>query len=225
MTTTTTDRTSRIGDFGIKAPVVVATTAAITLSGLQTIDGVVLTAGQRVLVKSGAATRRYMGTFYTTAATTTEDSAANRYLWNYYHRVRRTMNRIDATPSWPYSAGAIRQANGSTSNQLNFVIGVAEDSVSASLAVATANTSTAATPSAYIGLDSITASVSGLRIEFTTIQVATSAVQQQASYSAVIAAGRHYLSWLEANPGAVGTNTWYGTTSLVASGIFGEVMA
>lgn len=54
MTTTTTDRTSRIGDFGIKAPVAAATTAAITLSGLQTIDGVALTAGLRVLVKNQA---------------------------------------------------------------------------------------------------------------------------------------------------------------------------
>ena len=42
-----------------------------------------------VLVKSGAATRRYMGTFYTTGTTTTEDSEANRYLINYYHPVNK----------------------------------------------------------------------------------------------------------------------------------------
>lgn len=39
------------GDTAIKAPVRVATTAAITLSGEQTIDGVAVVAGDRVLVK------------------------------------------------------------------------------------------------------------------------------------------------------------------------------
>lgn len=40
------------GSVGIKAPCVVATTAAITLSGLQTIDGVTVASGDRVLVKN-----------------------------------------------------------------------------------------------------------------------------------------------------------------------------
>ena len=51
--TTATDR--RIGTDsarGIKAPCLVATTANITLSGLQTIDGVLLVLGNRVLVRS-----------------------------------------------------------------------------------------------------------------------------------------------------------------------------
>jgi hypothetical protein len=39
-------------DLAIKAPVRVATTANITLSGLQTIDGIALVAGDRVLVKN-----------------------------------------------------------------------------------------------------------------------------------------------------------------------------
>lgn len=46
--------TSRLGTspaFGIKKPVVAATTANITLSGEQTIDGVAVVAGNRVLVK------------------------------------------------------------------------------------------------------------------------------------------------------------------------------
>ena len=40
-----------VGTLGVKAPVRAATTANITLSGLQTIDGVVLAADDRVLVK------------------------------------------------------------------------------------------------------------------------------------------------------------------------------
>lgn len=42
-----------------------------------------------ILVKSGATTRRYLGTFRTTATTTTEDSAANRFLFNVNSQVPR----------------------------------------------------------------------------------------------------------------------------------------
>lgn len=52
MTTTTTFRRQSVNaGLGIKAPVRVATTANITLSGLQTIDGVTVVADERVLVK------------------------------------------------------------------------------------------------------------------------------------------------------------------------------
>src|SRR3989304_2168626 len=52
---TQTDRTlGLLGNVGIKVPVRVATTAAITLSGLQTIDGITLVADDRVLVKTQA---------------------------------------------------------------------------------------------------------------------------------------------------------------------------
>lgn len=52
---TTTDRIAGLnGSVGFKAPCRVATTAAITLSGEQTIDGVAIVAGDRVLVKDQA---------------------------------------------------------------------------------------------------------------------------------------------------------------------------
>ena len=41
-----------------------------------------------VYVKSGATTRRYLGSFRTTGVSgQTEDSVANRFVWNYYNRV------------------------------------------------------------------------------------------------------------------------------------------
>jgi len=52
MATVITDQTSGVDtDKSFKVPVDAATTANITLSGLQTVDGIVLTADQRVLVK------------------------------------------------------------------------------------------------------------------------------------------------------------------------------
>lgn len=53
MTSPSTDRRyGLLGMLSIKAPCRVATTTSITLSGLQTIDGVTVAAGDRVLVKS-----------------------------------------------------------------------------------------------------------------------------------------------------------------------------
>jgi hypothetical protein len=108
-----------------------------------------------VLVKSGTATRRYLGTFYTTSTTETEDSKANRYLWNYYNRSNRSMRRVDAG-TWTYTTLTYRQANNSTANQLNMVIGVSEDSVRASVVQAARNDTGIVSTYTALGLDSTT---------------------------------------------------------------------
>lgn len=54
MTSTYEDRTLLAADVAIKAPCRAATTVAITLSGLQTVDGIALAANDRVLVKNQA---------------------------------------------------------------------------------------------------------------------------------------------------------------------------
>jgi hypothetical protein len=75
--------------------------------------------------KSGDLTRRYLGSFRTTAvAGQTEDSLTKRYLWNYYNRLRRQLKRFETASTWTYSIATIRQANGNTSNQVDMVIGV-----------------------------------------------------------------------------------------------------
>lgn len=79
MTSTYEDRTLLATDVAIKAPCRVATTANITLSGLQTIDGVVLVANDRVLVKnqtSGVDNGIYLAS--TGAWTRTSDFNGNR---------------------------------------------------------------------------------------------------------------------------------------------------
>lgn len=79
MTSTYEDRTLLATDVAIKAPCRAATTAAITLSGLQTIDGIVLVANDRVLVKnqaSGSANGIYLAS--TGAWTRTSDFDGNR---------------------------------------------------------------------------------------------------------------------------------------------------
>ncbi len=79
-----------------------------------------------ILVKSGDATRLFLGTFRTTGTTTTEDSAAKRLLWNYYNRLHRTLLKSESTNSWTYNSTTWRSFNNSTANRVEVVIGVAE---------------------------------------------------------------------------------------------------
>lgn len=79
MTSTYEDRTLLAVDVAIKAPCRAATTAAITLGGLQTIDGIALAANDRVLVKnqtSGVNNGIYLAS--TGAWTRTTDFDGNR---------------------------------------------------------------------------------------------------------------------------------------------------
>lgn len=184
-----------------------------------------------VLVKSGDPTRRYVGSFYCTTAGNgqTEDSAANRYIWNYYNRLPRIMRVLEGTNSWTYSTATIRQANGATTNQLNFCVGVSEDPVSAT--VSALSTSTLAdTPNVWagIGLDSTTAAASGTLKRGAAISTlgGTGNRNHDAEYAGFPGVGKHYLSWLEQGSGAVSTDTWYGDNggTLIQTGIYGVIL-
>jgi len=78
-----------------------------------------------VHVKSGAPTRRYLGTIRTTSTTTTEDSLLKRFVWNNDNRIVASMYFTDAT-SHSYD-GVYRQWNNSAASQVAFVAGLAED--------------------------------------------------------------------------------------------------
>lgn len=176
-----------------------------------------------VYVKSGAPTRRYLGSFRTTAVSgQTEDSTAKRYVWNYYNRRARSMSRAESTASWTYTTATNRQANNNAANQLDFVIGVAEEAVRADLTTAALNTSGGLPLMSAIGLDSTT-TVSG-SCRFSGVDtIANTTVNMKASFTSIVDAGRHTLVWLERSF-ASGTTTWYGAnTNQTASGMTGEV--
>lgn len=172
-----------------------------------------LTTQDGVLVKSGDATRRYLGTGRTTGVSgQTEDSLTKRFLWNCYGRRRRPMRRIETTATWTYTTATWRQANASTANQLEFVIGWAEDSVYAQVQVMASNGST---PSCAVGLglDSTSALATGC---VNSLGLAGGAPNLTAWLDTVPAVGRHYIAWIEiSNTG--GTTTWYGTNGTAAN--------
>jgi hypothetical protein len=164
-----------------------------------------------VYTKSSDTTKRYVGTYRTTAVVgQTEDSAAKRFVWNYYNRVPRSLRVTEAADSWTYTTAVFRQVNANTANQVAVVVGVAEATVSVQ-AVHIATNSASANVVTGIGEDSTTTAASGL-------------LMQQSQASAVLATpyatlvrfpaiGYHFYAWLEYS-GAAGTTTWYGDNAV-----------
>ena len=171
-----------------------------------------------VLSQTGNLTRRYLGTFYTTSTTQTEDSMAKRFLWNYYNRVGRPMRITDLTNSWAYTSATLRQANNSTANQLDMVIGVSEDIVSA-IARHTFDADAASTVSMGIGLDSTTARATGNYWGDYNTSTSSYIKFMYSTYDGFPGIGRHYLTWLES--GGTGGDFYGDIQSL--NGISGEV--
>jgi hypothetical protein len=84
-----------------------------------------------VLVRSGATTRRYLGTIRTVAAGQCEDSKSKRYVWNYCNRILRSMEYVQGS-NHTYGGTTWRSWNGDPLGHLQFIVGIPEDSVSAS---------------------------------------------------------------------------------------------
>jgi hypothetical protein len=167
-----------------------------------------LTTQDGAYVKSGATTRRYLGTFRTTSTTTTEDSGGGtttqvggkRFLWNLFNRVPRYMAVIDTTNTWTYTTASWRQANGASGNKVEYVCGLAEDPVTV-LVLQSMNYATGSYSAEGVGVDSATAR-SGLAM--VGYQAGTTAVDcaLTATYQGIPGLGYHYLAWIENGMGS-----------------------
>ena len=177
-----------------------------------------------VYVKSGATTRRYLGTFRTTATIgQTEDSLEKRYLWNVNQRKPRAVRRIEATNSWTYASASYQSANASTANRIGVVVGLAEDAIEVSVHahVIQSNTQIGAVG---IGLDS-TSTNSAIVSGVSSGPVGGQRHQISARYVGVPGLGFHYLQWLEY--AVAGTVTFEGDNGVTyeQSGMTGMVYA
>lgn len=83
-----------------------------------------------VYVKNSATTRRYLGTIRTTSATQTQDTEAQRFIWNYYNRVRRPIVLAIGTNNWAYNTGTWRGSNADNTQRVEYVIGENEVPIS-----------------------------------------------------------------------------------------------
>ena len=176
--------------------------------------------GDTVSVAARQAT--HLGSFRCTANGQTEDSLTKRFLFNAYNRRRRAMRRLESTTSWTYSTASYQQANAAAANQLDFLIGLSEEAVTARLRATCENgTGGAILAQVALGLDSVSAAAAGATVAGFSLATATRRYQLGAEYSGYPGLGRHYLAWLE-KVTATGTTTWYGASE---NGLQGEVHA
>lgn len=184
-----------------------------------------LTTQNNIYVKTGDTTRRYIGSFRTTSVSgQTEDSVAKRYVWSYYHRVGRVLRVTETTDNWSYSTNTYRQARLTATNQLDFVIGVAEIEVDAAIVVSASSNNVTSQMWVAIGEDSTTTAdtncLTGSGIGF---NIGIPTAIQRAELRKSPAVGRHTWVWLEkANTGTI---TWYGDNAAdgTLSGIHGRI--
>ncbi len=174
-----------------------------------------------VLLKSGALTRRYVGTIRASGANVTEDSEAKRYVWNLYNQVPRTMRVQETTNSWNYSTATLRQANGAATNQLDYVVGQGDVLLEAHVKIHCGGDQNN-NVRVGVGVDSTT--VDSSQLWGSPVVAAGAAFPIVCEYRGYPGLGRHKLVWLEKGLG-VGTQTWYGDNGGdLTSGIFGTMM-
>lgn len=172
-----------------------------------------------VLVKSADHTRRYIGTIRATGVTTTEDSAAKRFVWNAYNPARRHLKTTDTTGSWAGAAAAWRQTRGTAANCFEYVCGDAV-MIEVIAQLLSQGSGSGAACSTGIGID-VTATNSADLFGKTTEVAGVGSDAAVANYRGSPAAGYHKVNWLEYGNNTV---TFFGQTSdFSQSGMIGSV--
>ncbi len=158
--------------------------------------------------KTGALTRRYVGTFRASATDDTEDSYAKRFVWNAHNRVSLPMRVVDTTNSWTYTTATIRQANGSTANQVALVNGYPGEGIFVQVLHHVSNDGGGRQMWTYVGEDATNAKATGSSASQR--RSASNSTQPiTATLAAIPGVGYRYYTWLESSQ-ASGTTTWYG---------------
>lgn len=86
-----------------------------------------------ILVKTGDATRRYIGTVRTDAAGKLTSSLQKRFVWNYYNRLQNRLV-IDDYTTHTYDVDSFRPWNNDTSVRIEYVVGLDEAPMTVTLA-------------------------------------------------------------------------------------------
>ena len=187
-----------------------------------------LTTQDGVNVKSGATTRRYVGTFRTISTTQTADTGGGtttqvggkRFVWNNDNRVETWLRVIEATDTWAYTTAAWRVANGATAplNCVEFVVGQPGVLLSSKVLAFFVNTASVVLDiNAAVSYDSSTAP-SGLR-DSATNNLSGIGWSLSGSYMTHPDIGYHYSCWLEFGDTDMAANTMRGDAAPGQSGL------
>jgi hypothetical protein len=183
-----------------------------------------------VLCKTGALTRRLIGTIRTISTTQTTDTVAQRFCWNAAPtmRVPRRLFVTDGTATWTYvnPSGVYRQVRSTAANKFEVVNGDvqylnARASLQATIGAATGNFT------AGIGIGSTTVNSATGGPSGAVADSATVMRNHVAEYGGFLAPGYNAINWLESGSGGASTYTLYGvaTSAFNANSMVGEVLA
>lgn len=210
-----------------------AGTLTLELSAAWTTDTTradALTTQDGILVKSGALTRRWLGTIRTTGTTTTEDSAAKRFVWNLYNQTAKSVRRVEtADISWTYNSTTKRQANANAANQIEVVVGQAISKISLFCCVTTQGVAAGNIGHIGIGEDSTTTpAAEGVSVYPTFISGTACIAGMFAFLEKVVGLGYHRYTWMECAAATSGNVTFYAgninAANMVQSGLDGSIM-
>lgn len=107
-----------------------------------------------VNVKSGATTRRWIGTIRTTGTTTTEDSDTKRFVWNKYNQVDRALSKVMAGGGHDYAVNTTRFWNADSTNIIEWVQGEASEKTNCTWGSNQRNSTTALSAITSVQIDS-----------------------------------------------------------------------
>ena len=196
-------------------------TLDLTAWASDTTRATALTRQDGVFVKTGATTRRYIGTVRTDPTSGfVSDTNSQRQVWNMYNRVAKNFY-AGTTGTYTYTTATWRAAGGNTTlgqARVQWVCGefTHVQLVNYSMAYNTSSLYVAA----GIGIDQTAGNDAQLRGAGITASNQPSAMT--AFYDAILQPGYHYGQRVE-NSQATGTTTWYSAVSTTQSGLRGVI--
>jgi hypothetical protein len=187
-----------------------------------------LTRQDGVFVKFADPTRLYVGTFRATAAGTTEDSTAKRFLWNRYNSATRALLVQAGSTAWAYAGVIFRAADatGAAANAFEFVVGNASASYLDARVETTIATSTVAIlASAVVGIGINSTVASSAQIAPESQVIGTNTIPVACQYKGYPGLGYTKVTWLEVALTDTPQFNFGGPNAFLKSGMSGEISA
>lgn len=177
--------------------------------------------------KTGALTRRYVGTIYiNSTGGQTDDTLKAAYIWNYYNPVDRPVSVYDAATSWTWATpgGVYRAADNSTSNSVTIITGLVMRALQLTAVTCGGLDDNNGLISAGIGIDSSTTDSSSSQSRGNTGTSTNSVIPSTALHTGYPALGLRQYRWLEYGNSfsGSGTATFYTTSAANKSGMHGS---
>jgi hypothetical protein len=176
-----------------------------------------LTTQNGVYVKTGATNKRYAGSFRTKTSGQASDDPRWRHVWNYYNRMTKPAYFAATVGAHAYTTNTWRQRAADTTQQIDFIQGVADEWTHLRAFGTSQNTDANVIRGIGIGQSSTTVpmTVTG----FPLVSGGNTSVSAALAYcyhtvnADVLQAGRYYYTLLEKSA-ATGTTSWPGQDDL-----------